>query len=131
MRRPAVLIGISFRFQERKTLSSQPDGWIEEYLREGTETDAGRPVIETITTHRTYTTHTKPETGEGDTDIVYRVLRKSFCLSLYSAKKKNTRNEMHAQIDHFSSSPQSLFQSELKCEIFALVICSNLSVNEH
>ena len=31
----------------------------------------------------------------------------------------------------FPSSPQSLFQSEVKCEIFVMVISSNFNMNEN
>lgn len=64
----AVLIGSLFRFQERNTVSSDPDGWIEKYLEGEAETDTGRPVKETITTHTKYTTHTTLETGEANAD---------------------------------------------------------------
>lgn len=52
---------------ERKTVSSQPGGLIE-------ETDTGLPIIETVTTHRTYTTHSAPETAYiGDDDFQRRL----------------------------------------------------------
>ena len=47
-------------------MSSKPGGLIEEVLQreQRTETDAGHPIVETITTHRTYTTNTAPNSGE-------------------------------------------------------------------
>ena len=47
-------------------MSCKPGGLIEEYLtrEERTETDTGLPIVETITTHRTYTTNTAPDSGK-------------------------------------------------------------------
>ena len=91
-------------------MSSHPDGWIKEYLSDESETDAGRPVIETITTHRTYTTHTTPETGEGDTDIVYR------SPSQIPLSVRNARNEIHAQRDHFRVPLSLCFRASLSAK---------------
>jgi len=57
---------LSFLFQERKTVSSAPGGLVEEVLKrqERTETDSGQPIVETITTRRTYTTSTTPDSGK-------------------------------------------------------------------
>lgn len=57
------LMDLLFLFQERKTVSSTPGGLIEEVLTR-TETDSGQPIIETITTRRTYTTNTTPDSGK-------------------------------------------------------------------
>ena len=56
-------------------MSSTPEGLFEEFLtrEERTETDSGRPIIETITTHRTYTTKSAPDSGKlSTTEIINR-----------------------------------------------------------
>ncbi|KAK2570584.1 Dystrophin [Acropora cervicornis] len=109
--------------KERKTLSSQPDGWIEEYLREETETDAGRPVIETITTHRTYTTHTKPETGYIEDEDFQRRM-KQILLEVQTLEdriveiqtpKKSTENEVNEIIKGLK--PEEIEEQQAKYEM--------------
>lgn len=48
-------------------MSSKPVGLIDELLQgqERMETDAGQPIVETITTHRTYTTKSAPPPSTG------------------------------------------------------------------
>ena len=55
-----------FLFQERTTVSSKPGGLVHEVLtrEERTETDSRQPILETITTRRTYTTNTAPDSGK-------------------------------------------------------------------
>lgn len=60
-------MNLLFLVQERtKTVQPTPEGLFEEFLsrEERTETDTGQPIVETITTHRTYTTNTTPDSSK-------------------------------------------------------------------
>lgn len=55
-------------------MSSKPVGLIDEFLQgqERMETDAGQPIVETITTHRTYTTKNAPPSTGAELNCYYR-----------------------------------------------------------
>ena len=69
----ACFMDFSFLFQERKTVSSTPGGLIQEFLtrEERTEVDSAQPIVETITTRRTYTTNTTPDSGKYVSNLFY------------------------------------------------------------
>lgn len=95
---------------ERKTVSSKPVGLIDELLQgqERMETDAGQPIVETITTHRTYTTNSAPppSTGSFTDDDFQRRLDQILSdvkgledlLNEIQSPKKSTEKEVNEKI---------------------------------